>query len=106
MEAGSYECSSEVLLPCTAFVNSLWLSQTSCVTIACVLSIRRFAHLLLKKDISTPEVKKDLLRRVKNAISSTAERFSGYMQNVRDFLIYFLLLFLFALLKNMNTRIF
>lgn len=43
--------------------------------------LRRFAHLLLKKDISTPEVKKDLLRRVKNAISSTAERFSGYMQN-------------------------
>ncbi len=28
-------------------------------------------------------MKKDLLRRVKNAISSTAERFSGYMQNVR-----------------------
>ncbi|KAB5577271.1 hypothetical protein PHYPO_G00207980 [Pangasianodon hypophthalmus] len=43
--------------------------------------LRRFAHLLLKKDISSPEVKKDLLRRVKNAISSTAERFSGYMQN-------------------------
>ncbi|XP_016424104.1 ubiquitin carboxyl-terminal hydrolase 37-like [Sinocyclocheilus rhinocerous] len=45
--------------------------------------LRRFAHLLAKKDISPPEVKKDLLRRVKNAISSTAERFSGYMQNVR-----------------------
>ncbi|XP_016086564.1 ubiquitin carboxyl-terminal hydrolase 37-like [Sinocyclocheilus grahami] len=43
--------------------------------------LRRFAHLLAKKDISPPEVKKDLLRRVKNAISSTAERFSGYMQN-------------------------
>uniref|UniRef100_A0A3B4DWK9 Ubiquitin carboxyl-terminal hydrolase n=1 Tax=Pygocentrus nattereri TaxID=42514 RepID=A0A3B4DWK9_PYGNA len=43
--------------------------------------LRRFAHLLAKKDISSPEVKKDLLRRVKNAISSTAERFSGYMQN-------------------------
>ncbi|XP_060786237.1 ubiquitin carboxyl-terminal hydrolase 37 isoform X2 [Neoarius graeffei] len=43
--------------------------------------LRRFAHLLLKKDISSPEVKRDLLRRVKNAISSTAERFSGYMQN-------------------------
>ncbi|CAB1346722.1 unnamed protein product [Coregonus sp. 'balchen'] len=41
----------------------------------------RFAHLLAKKDISCPEVKKDLLRRVKSAISSTAERFSGYMQN-------------------------
>ncbi|KAL0964025.1 hypothetical protein UPYG_G00317290 [Umbra pygmaea] len=43
--------------------------------------LRRFAHLLAKKDISCPEVKKDLLRRVKTAISSTAERFSGYMQN-------------------------
>uniref|UniRef100_A0A671MXL0 Ubiquitin carboxyl-terminal hydrolase 37 n=1 Tax=Sinocyclocheilus anshuiensis TaxID=1608454 RepID=A0A671MXL0_9TELE len=43
--------------------------------------LRRFAHLLAKKDISPPEMKKDLLRRVKNAISSTAERFSGYMQN-------------------------
>ncbi|TSK92913.1 Ubiquitin carboxyl-terminal hydrolase 37 [Bagarius yarrelli] len=43
--------------------------------------LRRFAHLLLKKDVSSPEVKKDLLRRVKSAISSTAERFSGYMQN-------------------------
>ncbi|XP_031416063.1 ubiquitin carboxyl-terminal hydrolase 37 isoform X2 [Clupea harengus] len=43
--------------------------------------LRRFAHLLAKKDISCPEVKKDLLRRVKNSISSTAERFSGYMQN-------------------------
>ncbi|TRY88848.1 hypothetical protein DNTS_016932 [Danionella cerebrum] len=43
--------------------------------------LRRFANLLEKKDVSTPEVKKDLLRRVKNAISSTAERFSGYMQN-------------------------
>lgn len=43
--------------------------------------LSRFAHLLAKKDISSPEVKKDLLRRVKNAISSTAERFSGYMQN-------------------------
>ncbi|XP_076119818.1 ubiquitin carboxyl-terminal hydrolase 37 [Alosa pseudoharengus] len=43
--------------------------------------LRRFAHLLAKKDISCPELKKDLLRRVKNSISSTAERFSGYMQN-------------------------
>ncbi|XP_030641613.1 ubiquitin carboxyl-terminal hydrolase 37 [Chanos chanos] len=43
--------------------------------------LRRFAHLLAKKDVSSPEVKKDLLRRVKSAISSTAERFSGYMQN-------------------------
>ncbi|KAK7168551.1 hypothetical protein R3I93_004769 [Phoxinus phoxinus] len=43
--------------------------------------LKRFAHLLAKKDVSPPEVKKDLLRRVKSAISSTAERFSGYMQN-------------------------
>ncbi|XP_046902732.1 ubiquitin carboxyl-terminal hydrolase 37 isoform X2 [Hypomesus transpacificus] len=43
--------------------------------------LRRFAHLLAKKDVSCPEMKKDLLRRVKSAISSTAERFSGYMQN-------------------------
>ncbi|KAM6984899.1 ubiquitin carboxyl-terminal hydrolase 37 [Aplochiton taeniatus] len=43
--------------------------------------LRRFAHLLAKKDVSCHETKKDLLRRVKNAISSTAERFSGYMQN-------------------------
>ncbi|TEA38950.1 hypothetical protein DBR06_SOUSAS1710029 [Sousa chinensis] len=43
--------------------------------------IRRFAHLLVKKDICNSETKKDLLKRVKNAISATAERFSGYMQN-------------------------
>ncbi|XP_013873136.1 ubiquitin carboxyl-terminal hydrolase 37 isoform X2 [Austrofundulus limnaeus] len=43
--------------------------------------LRRFAHLMLKKDVSCPETKKDLLRKVKNAISSTAERFSGNVQN-------------------------
>ncbi|XP_028597904.2 ubiquitin carboxyl-terminal hydrolase 37 isoform X1 [Podarcis muralis] len=43
--------------------------------------IRRFTHLLAKKDVCSPEVKKDLLKKVKNAISATAERFSGYMQN-------------------------
>ncbi|MBZ3880638.1 Ubiquitin carboxyl-terminal hydrolase 37 [Sciurus carolinensis] len=42
---------------------------------------RRFAHLLVKKDICNSETKKDLLKKVKNAISATAERFSGYMQN-------------------------
>ncbi|XP_058388972.1 ubiquitin carboxyl-terminal hydrolase 37 isoform X4 [Diceros bicornis minor] len=41
----------------------------------------RFAHLLVKKDICNSETKKDLLKKVKNAISATAERFSGYMQN-------------------------
>uniref|UniRef100_H3BDY2 Ubiquitin carboxyl-terminal hydrolase 37 n=1 Tax=Latimeria chalumnae TaxID=7897 RepID=H3BDY2_LATCH len=43
--------------------------------------LRRFSHLLAKKDVCSPEVKKDLLKKVKNAISATAERFSGYMQN-------------------------
>ncbi|XP_074857604.1 ubiquitin carboxyl-terminal hydrolase 37 [Carettochelys insculpta] len=43
--------------------------------------IRRFAHLLAKKDVCSPEVKKELLKKVKNSISATAERFSGYMQN-------------------------
>ncbi|XP_069873307.1 ubiquitin carboxyl-terminal hydrolase 37 isoform X2 [Dipodomys merriami] len=43
--------------------------------------IRRFAHLLVKKDVCNSETKKELLKKVKNAISATAERFSGYMQN-------------------------
>uniref|UniRef100_A0A8C5N914 Ubiquitin carboxyl-terminal hydrolase n=1 Tax=Gouania willdenowi TaxID=441366 RepID=A0A8C5N914_GOUWI len=43
--------------------------------------LRRFAHLMAKKDVGCPETKKDLLRKVKSAISSTAERFSGNMQN-------------------------
>ncbi|XP_067890868.1 ubiquitin carboxyl-terminal hydrolase 37 isoform X2 [Heterodontus francisci] len=43
--------------------------------------LKRFAHLLAKKDNCTPEVKKELLKKVKNAISATAERFSGYVQN-------------------------
>ncbi|XP_077472978.1 ubiquitin carboxyl-terminal hydrolase 37 isoform X2 [Stigmatopora argus] len=43
--------------------------------------LRRFAHLLAKKDVGCPEIQKDLLRKVKSAISSTAERFSGNMQN-------------------------
>lgn len=42
---------------------------------------------MAKKDMSCPETKKDLLRKVKNAISSTAERFSGNMQNVRSFYV-------------------
>jgi ubiquitin carboxyl-terminal hydrolase 26/29/37 len=44
--------------------------------------IRRFANLLIKKDICNSETKKELLKKVKNAISATAERFSGYVQNV------------------------
>lgn len=43
--------------------------------------LRRFAHLMAKKDVGCPETKKDLLRKVKSAISSTAERFSGNTQN-------------------------
>ncbi|XP_052605817.1 ubiquitin carboxyl-terminal hydrolase 37 isoform X2 [Peromyscus californicus insignis] len=43
--------------------------------------IRRFANLLIKKDIANSETKKELLKKVKNAISATAERFSGYVQN-------------------------
>lgn len=38
---------------------------------------------MIKKDVACPETKKDMLRKVKSAISSTAERFSGNMQNVR-----------------------
>lgn len=43
--------------------------------------IRRFAFLLAKKDVCSAEMKKELLKKVKSAISATAERFSGYMQN-------------------------
>ncbi|KAF7658148.1 hypothetical protein LDENG_00016690 [Lucifuga dentata] len=43
--------------------------------------LRRFAHLMVKKDTGCPEIKRELLRKVKSAISSTAERFSGNMQN-------------------------
>lgn len=39
---------------------------------------------MAKKDVGCPETKKDLLRKVKSAISSTAERFSGNTQNVRS----------------------
>ncbi|XP_078260475.1 ubiquitin carboxyl-terminal hydrolase 37 isoform X2 [Rhinoraja longicauda] len=43
--------------------------------------LKRFAHLLAKKDNCSPEVKKELLKKVKSSISATAERFSGYVQN-------------------------
>ncbi|CAG02621.1 unnamed protein product [Tetraodon nigroviridis] len=43
--------------------------------------IRCFVHLLAKKDVGSFETKKDLLRKVKSAISSTVERFSGNMQH-------------------------
>uniref|UniRef100_S4R6R4 Ubiquitin carboxyl-terminal hydrolase n=1 Tax=Petromyzon marinus TaxID=7757 RepID=S4R6R4_PETMA len=43
--------------------------------------LRRLAHLLSKKDVCTMDYKKELLKRVKTAISASAERFSGYAQN-------------------------
>lgn len=43
--------------------------------------LKRFVNLMAKKDVGCPETKKDLLRKVKSAISSTAERFSGNVQN-------------------------
>uniref|UniRef100_A0A8C4N9P9 Ubiquitin carboxyl-terminal hydrolase 37 n=1 Tax=Eptatretus burgeri TaxID=7764 RepID=A0A8C4N9P9_EPTBU len=43
--------------------------------------LRRIAQLLCKKDTCPLEMKKDLLKRVKIAISSSAERFSGFTQN-------------------------
>ncbi|KAG8125262.1 putative Ubiquitin carboxyl-terminal hydrolase 37-like protein [Naja naja] len=56
-----------------------------------LFSIQSFANDLLKQSIPwkkvpfnallSPEVKKELLKKVKNSISATAERFSGYMQN-------------------------
>ncbi|XP_075685220.1 ubiquitin carboxyl-terminal hydrolase 37 isoform X2 [Rhinoderma darwinii] len=43
--------------------------------------IKRFAFLLAKKDVCSAEMKRELLKKLKSAISATAERFSGYMQN-------------------------
>lgn len=76
-------------LPARILSYSLKSCDESCpktfYTIFCDIftASRRFAHLLAKKDVGCPETKKDLLRKVKSAISSTAERFSGNMQNVR-----------------------
>ncbi|XP_061091398.1 ubiquitin carboxyl-terminal hydrolase 37-like [Conger conger] len=64
-----------------SFSNDLLKQGVPCRKIPANALLRRFILLLLKKDTSTPEMKRDLLRRVKSAISSTAERFSGYMQN-------------------------
>lgn len=71
---------------CGFFLFHSWLGSWSRFTTSpcnVFAACRRFAHLLAKKDVSCPETKKDLLRKVKSAISSTAERFSGNMQNVR-----------------------
>uniref|UniRef100_UPI00358E315F ubiquitin carboxyl-terminal hydrolase 37-like n=1 Tax=Myxine glutinosa TaxID=7769 RepID=UPI00358E315F len=43
--------------------------------------LRRITQLLSKKDTCPLEIKRDLLKRVKIAISSSAERFSGFTQN-------------------------
>ncbi|XP_060119024.1 ubiquitin carboxyl-terminal hydrolase 37 isoform X1 [Heteronotia binoei] len=64
-----------------SFANDLLKQNIPWKKIPVNALIRRFAHLLAKKDVCSPEVKKDLLKKVKNAISATAERFSGYMQN-------------------------
>uniref|UniRef100_A0A8C5PRA1 Ubiquitin carboxyl-terminal hydrolase n=1 Tax=Leptobrachium leishanense TaxID=445787 RepID=A0A8C5PRA1_9ANUR len=63
------------------FANDLLRQGIPYVKIPMNALIRRFALLLAKKDACSPEMKKELLKRVKNAISATAERFSGYMQN-------------------------
>ncbi|XP_037704511.1 ubiquitin carboxyl-terminal hydrolase 37 isoform X3 [Choloepus didactylus] len=64
-----------------SFANDLLKQSIPWKKIPLNALIRRFAHLLVKKDICNSETKKDLLKKVKNAISATAERFSGYMQN-------------------------
>ncbi|XP_075807690.1 ubiquitin carboxyl-terminal hydrolase 37 isoform X5 [Microtus pennsylvanicus] len=64
-----------------SFANDLLKQSIPWKKIPLNALIRRFANLLIKKDISNSETKKELLKKVKNAISSTAERFSGYVQN-------------------------
>uniref|UniRef100_A0A3P9IZE8 Ubiquitin carboxyl-terminal hydrolase n=1 Tax=Oryzias latipes TaxID=8090 RepID=A0A3P9IZE8_ORYLA len=64
-----------------SFSNDLLKQSTFWKNLPINALLRRFAHLMIKKDVGCPETKKDLLRKVKNAISSTAERFSGNMQN-------------------------
>ncbi|XP_057614898.1 ubiquitin carboxyl-terminal hydrolase 37 isoform X3 [Chionomys nivalis] len=64
-----------------SFANDLLKQSIPWKKIPLNALIRRFANLLIKKDISNSETKKELLKKVKNAISATAERFSGYVQN-------------------------
>uniref|UniRef100_A0ABM5F7M1 Ubiquitin carboxyl-terminal hydrolase n=1 Tax=Pogona vitticeps TaxID=103695 RepID=A0ABM5F7M1_9SAUR len=64
-----------------SFANDLLKQNIPWKKIPCNALIRRFTHLLHKKDVCGPDTKKELLKKVKNAISATAERFSGYMQN-------------------------
>nr|XP_048314971.1 ubiquitin carboxyl-terminal hydrolase 37 isoform X2 [Myodes glareolus] len=64
-----------------SFANDLLKQSIPWKKIPLNALIRRFANLLIKKDSSNSETKKELLKKVKNAISTTAERFSGYVQN-------------------------
>lgn len=64
-----------------SFANDLLKQSIPWKKIPLNALIRRFANLLIKKDSSNSETKKELLKKVKNAISATAERFSGYVQN-------------------------
>lgn len=64
-----------------SFANDLLKQSIPWKKIPLNALIRRFANLLIKKDICNSETKKELLKKVKNAISATAERFSGYVQN-------------------------
>ncbi|KAL6082160.1 hypothetical protein STEG23_027335 [Scotinomys teguina] len=67
-----------------SFANDLLKQSIPWKKIPLNTLIRRFANLLIKKDISNSETKKELLKKVKNAISATAERFSGYVQNAEE----------------------
>ncbi|XP_042327694.1 ubiquitin carboxyl-terminal hydrolase 37 isoform X1 [Sceloporus undulatus] len=64
-----------------SFVNDILKQNIILKKVPFNALIRRFTLLLAKKDVCGPEGKKELLKKVKNAISATAERFSGYMQN-------------------------
>ncbi|XP_037095019.1 ubiquitin carboxyl-terminal hydrolase 37 [Syngnathus acus] len=69
------------LLSLPSFSNDLLRQSIPWKKVPTNALLSRFAHLLAKKDVGCPETQKDLLRKVKSAISSTAERFSGNMQN-------------------------
>nr|XP_060629437.1 ubiquitin carboxyl-terminal hydrolase 37 isoform X1 [Anolis sagrei ordinatus] len=64
-----------------SLANDLLKQNIPWKKVPCNALIRRFSVLLAKKDVCSFEAKKELLKKVKNAISATAERFSGYMQN-------------------------
>ncbi|KAJ8247071.1 hypothetical protein GJAV_G00258430 [Gymnothorax javanicus] len=64
-----------------SFSSDLLKQGSLCEKIPPNALFRRIINLLAKKDTCSVEVKRDLLRRVKSAISSSAERFSGYTQH-------------------------